>query len=176
MSSSTAGGTENPHICRLTKDFDLLRHSALFSGLHLDVVKLFAYLSVRKTFSRGDLLIEQGEKADKAYIVYEGNVEVTVAHKGREFTLQRLGKDDFFGELALLAQFDWFFSARAVTDVEVLVLDRVAFQKVLEKYPTHKDALIERVIQRRVQRLVDQTIFMLERLDPADSTPSASLI
>lgn len=176
MSSSTAEGSDNNNICRLTKDFDLLRQSALFSGLHLDLVKLFAYLSVRKTFRQGDRLIEQGEKADKAYILNEGVIEVSVTHKGTEVTLQRLGKDDFFGELALLAQFDWFFSATAVTDVEVLVLDRIGFQKVLEKYPDHKNALIERVIQLRVDRLVDQTSFMLDRMEPADTTSSTSLI
>ena len=176
MSSSTAERSENNNICRLTKDFDLLRQSSLFSGLHLDVVKLFAYLSVRKTFRQGDQLIEQGEKADKAYILNDGLVEVTVTHKGTEVTLQRLGKDDLFGELALLAQFDWFFSATAVTDVEALVLDRIAFQKVLEKYPDHKDALIERVIQLRVDRLVDQTSFMLDRMELTDTTSSASLI
>lgn len=176
MSSSTADGSRSNNIARLTKDFDLLRHSSLFSGLHLDVVKLFAYLSVRKTFRQGDLLIEQGEKADKAYVLNEGLVEVSVSHKGREVTLQRLGKDDFIGELALLAQFDWFFSARAATDVEVLVLERIAFRKVLEKYPAHKDALIERLIQLRVDRLVEQTGFMLDQIELADSTPSTSLI
>lgn len=121
-------------------------------------------------------MIEQGEKADKAYILNEGVIEVSVTHKGTEVTLQRLGKDDFLGELALLAQFDWFFSATAVTDVEVLVLDRIGFQKVLEKYPDHKNALIERVIQLRVDRLVDQTSFMLDRMEPADTTSSTSLI
>lgn len=168
MISSTAAATENPQACRLTRDFELLRHSPLFSGLHLDMVKLFAYLSSRRTFQPGDLLIEQGEKAEKAYILNEGEAELIVLHRGSEVVLQRLGKDDFFGELALLAQFNWFFSVRALSHCGALVIDRSVFKKVLEKFPEHKDGLIERVIQLRVDRLIGQTSFMLDRLLPAD--------
>jgi len=176
MISSTAAETENPHACRLTRDFELLRHSPLFSGLHLDVVKLFAYLSSRRTFQPGDLLIEQGEKAEKAYILNEGEAELLVMHRGSEVVLQRLAKDDFFGELALLAKFNWFFSVRAVNVSDALVIDRSVFKKVMEKYPEHKDGLIERVIQLRVDRLIGQTSFMLDRLLPADITAKTPMI
>ncbi len=176
MISSMAAETENPHACRLTRDFELLRHSPLFSGLHLDVVKLFAYLSRRRTFQPGDLLIEQKEKAEKAYILNEGEAELLVLHRGSEVVLQRLTKDDFFGELALLAQFNWFFSVRALSLCDALVIDRSVFKKVMEKYPEHKDGLIERVIQLRVDRLIGQTSFMLDRLLPADITAKTPMI
>ena len=87
-----------------------------------------------------------------------------------------MNKGDFFGELALLAQFDWFFSARAVTEVEALAIERKAFQKILEKYPDHKDVLIERIIQLRVHRLISQTAFMLDKLVLNDANAKASLI
>lgn len=176
MISSTAAATENPHACRLTKDFELLRHSALFSGLHLDVVKLFAYLSSRRIYQPGDLLIEQGEKADKAFILNEGEAELLVLHRGSEVKLQRLKNEDFFGELALLAQFNWFFSVKALSVCDALVIDRSVFKKVLEKFPEQKDGLIERVIQLRVDRLIGQTSFMLDRLLPDDITATAPLI
>ncbi len=176
MDSSTAVETDMSHSTRLTRDFERLRQSSLFSGLHLDVVKLFAYLSKRRTFQPGDHLVEQGEKANKAFILIDGSVEVTVLHKGSQVVLQRLEKEDFFGELALLAQFDWFFSATALTVVDALVIDRTAFQKVLEKFPVHKDGLIERVIQLRVDRLVAQTSFILDKLLPADTIPANALI
>ena len=175
MISSTAATTDKSHACRLTRDFELLRHSPLFSGLHLDVVKLFAYLSSRRTYQPGDLLIEQDEKAEKAYILNEGEAQILVLHRGTEVVLQRLKKDDFFGELALLAQFNWFFSVRAVTVCDALVINRSVFKKVLEKYPEQKDGLIERVIQLRIDRPVGQTSFMLDRL-PADITATTVLL
>lgn len=174
MNSSTAAETKNNGICRLSKDFDLLRHTALFAGLNLDVVKLFAYLSNRRTFHHGDLLIEQGKKSQKAFILVDGTVEVSVNHRDKEVTLQQLKDEGFFGELALLAQFDWFFSVRAVTDVEVLSIDRAAFQKVIEKFPHHKDQLIERMIKLRVDRLTNQTALLLDRLQAAEEQLSAA--
>lgn len=176
MNSSTAPEGDSQSSCRLTSDFELLRHSSLFSGLHLDVIKLFAYLSNRRNYRQGDWLIEQHSKADRAFIINSGTVAISVAHKGREVMLQRLDKGDFFGELALLAQFDWFFSARALTDMQALVIERTAFKKILEKHPAHRDPLIERIVQLRVDRLVDQTAFMLDKLPLSDEGPSAALI
>jgi CRP-like cAMP-binding protein len=176
MNSSTAAESESQSICRLTNDFELLRHSSLFSGLHLDVVKLFAYLSTRRSYRQGDWLIEQGSRADRAFIINDGSIDITVTHKERVVVLQRLHKGDFFGELALLAHFDWFFSARAATALQALLIERTSFQKILEKYPDHKDPLIERIVQLRVDRLIDQTNFMLDKLVLNGKDPSASLI
>jgi CRP-like cAMP-binding protein len=176
MDSSAAAENENSSVCRLTNDFELLRHSSLFSGLHLDVIKLFAYLSTRRCFRQGDWLVEQGSKADRVFIINNGSVDISITHKEREVLLQRLNQGDFFGELSLLANFDWFFSGRAVTAVHALVIERTAFQKILEKYPDHKDQLIERIVQLRVDRLIDQTNFMLDRLVFSDQDPSAVVI
>ncbi len=175
MNSSKAVENENHHSTRLTKDFERLRQSPLFTGLHLDVVKLIAYLSRHRTFQPGDLLIEHGAKADKAFILSEGSVEVIVTHKGQQVVLQQLENEGIFGELALLAQFNWFFSVQALSVVDALFIDRTVFQKVLEKFPVHKDELIERVIQLSVGRLVDQTSFMLDKILPSGTIPSTTL-
>lgn len=164
MTSSTAGNKEAAQkCCRISGDSEILRHSPLFSGINHEVVKLFAYLSTRRTFRDGDYLIEQGKKANQAFLLIGGEVEITVHHRNREILLQRVEKNWVFGELSLLAEFLWFFNARASGTVEVLVIDRTAFQKVLEKFPEHKDQLIERVIQLRVDRLAGQTTFMLDK-------------
>jgi CRP/FNR family cyclic AMP-dependent transcriptional regulator len=149
---------------RLSADFEHLRHSPIFSGINLDVVKLFAYLSTHRSYKDGDLLAESGQKADQAFIVINGLARITIQHRGRTIPLQDLEKDSFFGELALLAQFKWFFNAQARGDLEVIIIDRQAFQKVIEKYPEHKDKLIERMVQLRVERLISQTSFMLDQL------------
>lgn len=176
MNSSTAANPDTSQTCRLAKDLELLRHTELLGGVNLDMVKLFAYLSVRRTYRAGDLLIEQNQKADRAFILISGDVDVSVEHRNKMISIQTLKQDDFFGELALLAQFDWFFSVRATTDVEVLIIHRHAFQKVIDKFPDQKDLLIERVIQLRVNRLIDQTSLMLDNFIAADQAPATSLI
>lgn len=163
--------------CRISCDSAFLRKSSTFAGLSPDVIKLFAYLSTRRAFKAGDYLIEQGQKATEAFFVVSGTVEITVHHRDQEIILQELTAQAFFGELALLAKFQWFFNARAQDDLEVIVINQKAFQKVIEKYPESKDTLTERVIQARVDRLVQQTAFMIDRfLDPDAGKPSAAIV
>lgn len=177
MNSSTAANPDTSQTSRMmVRDLELLRHTELFGGLNLNMVKLFAYLSVRRSYSGGDLIVEQNQKADKAFILISGKVDVSVLHRDKEIKMQPLKQDDFFGELALLAQFDWFFSIRAATDVAVLIIHRHAFQKVTEKFPDQKDILVERVIQLRVNRLIDQTSYMLDNFILADESLATSLI
>lgn len=163
-SSMTADKYVNQESNRLSCDFTILRQSPIFSGVHHDVVKLLAYLSTHRSFQPGDYLIEQGKKATQAFILISGTVEITIHHRGKEIVLQQLKASSVFGELALLAQFEWFFNARAVNEVEVIMIDQTAFQKVIEKFPEQKDKLIERVIQVRINRLENQTAYMLDQL------------
>ncbi len=153
----------NQESCRLSSDFNLLRQSEIFSGVHHDVVKLLAYLSSHRLFQPGAYLIEQRKKANQAFILIRGTVEITVHHRGKEIVLQQLQQGSVFGELALLAEFEWFFNARAVHEAEVIIIDQTAFHKVIEKFPEHKDKLTERIIQIRVKRLESQTTHMLDQ-------------
>ena len=175
-SSTTTTEYVNQGSSRLSSDFTLLRQSPVFSGIHHDVVKLFAYLSTRRSLKAGDYLIEQGKKATQAFILVEGAVEITVHHRGREIVLQQLKPGSVFGELALLAKFNWFFSARATSDAEVIIINQTAFQKVIEKFPEQKDKLIERVIQIRVNRLENQTTFMLDQLLSTGGKPTETIL
>lgn len=176
MDSSTVIDNSAQTRCRLSSDFELLRQAPLFAGIHPEVIKLFAYLASHRSYRPDDILIRQNSKADRAFILVAGEVEVSVLHRERDVTLQHLVKPSFFGELALLAQFSWFFSVRAVTQVETLVIERTTFQKVIEKFPDHKDALIERIIKLRIERLVNQTAFMLDRFQFSDNEQKTSII
>ena len=175
-SSMTADNYVNQESSRLSSDFTILRQSPIFSGIHHEVVKLLAYLSTRRSFQPGDYLIEQGKTARQAFILINGAVEITVHHRGREILLQQLKGNSVFGELALLAQFEWFFNARAAGEAEVIMIDQTAYQKVIEKFPEQKDKLIERVIQVRVNRLESQTTFMLDQLLSEGCQPKKIII
>ena len=165
MSSSMK--TENPENqaeCKLTSDLEVLRKSPVFGGADNEVLKLFAYLATRKKYQIGDQIITEGKETEKAYYLISGTAEVTMTHHGKEMILQELLPQTFFGELALLAQFKWFFNVHPKTACEILEISRESFQKVLEKFPGKRDKLIEKIVQLRVQRLSEQTEFMLDKM------------
>jgi CRP-like cAMP-binding protein len=156
--------------CKLTCDFEILRRSPIFLGADNDVIRLFAYLAQRQKFSAGDLIIQGGKEAGKAYYLLSGSAELITLHHNREVVLQQFGPRTFFGELALLARFTWFFSVRSLEESEALVITRESFRKVLENFPKQREILIEKIVQLRVQRLITQTAFMLDKA--SDSLPA----
>lgn len=145
-------------------DFDLLHHSEIFSGTSAEVVKLFAYLATHRICRPGEEIIVRGQGADRCYLVIRGEVDLLTLHQGKEVVVQRLRVNGIFGELALLSRFNWFFSARARGEAELLVISRESFQKVLDKYPEKRDRLTEKVIQLSIARFESQTGCLLDRL------------
>ncbi len=153
-----------PSECKLTCDFEVLRRSPVFTGADTEVIKLFAYLAKRKKYQPGEKIITHKAVAQEAFYLISGTAEVTTFHHSREVTLQRIVPGTFFGELALLARFSWFFNVQPVTECEVLNITRESFQKVLDKFPAKREKIIERIVQLRVERLVEQTTFMLDKI------------
>lgn len=160
--------------CKISKDFEILINSPVFRNVSPDIVKLFAYLAKHKVFYPGELLIQQGKDANRAFLLLSGNVAISTIHKNKDITIQHLQEGSFFGELALLADFKWFFSAKAETECEVMIVDREAFSKVLEKHPEKQRILTDKIIQLRVARLTDQTEYMLN-LIPEDELEKRDL-
>lgn len=160
MSSSTTPEC----ACRITRDFDLLRQTEVFDGAPAEVVKLFAYLARHRTYGDGERILNQDDKAEDCSLIIRGAVDIITRHRGQEIVVQRLRPGSYFGELALLARFNWFFSARAVDETEVLVISRESFQRVLDKYPERREKITEKVIQLRISRFENQTANLLDRL------------
>lgn len=160
MNSST---TEKAQCkCRVSSDFEILINSPVFRSSNPDVVKLFAYLAKRKKYLAGDTMIKLGKDATKAFLLLDGEVSISTVHKGVDVIIQNLHPGAFFGELSLLAKFKWFFNATAKTDCEALIIDKESFDKVMEQHPEKRKRIVERLIQLRVERLTDQTEYMLD--------------
>ena len=90
-----------------------------------------------------DVVTYQGEYGDSFYVVEAGTLDVFV--DGCQ--VRSLGPNDFFGELALLADTTRTATVRAATDCRLLVLPRRAFLSVLTGF-----AATERVITSCVDR------------------------
>jgi CRP/FNR family transcriptional regulator, cyclic AMP receptor protein len=150
--------------CELLDDLEVLRRSAVFRVAPIEVIKLLALFSKRITFKAGDLIVRQGEPADRAFLILRGEVEVFEDYKNRQFNLQALGKMGFFGELSLLATFDWFFSVQARNEVELITINRESFQKIGAKFPDHLYMLTERIVQLRIKRMENQMHFLLDNI------------
>lgn len=100
----------------------------------------------------GDYVFKKGDPSNNFYIVEEGEVEVikTNEQTGEDKVIARLGKGDFFGEMALLEHRKRNSSVRAKTNVELLAIGRKVFEQISGTLAPFKDFLSEAIKRRSV--------------------------
>lgn len=83
----------------------------------------------RKVFYAGQTAFKQGDLGDRAYLIQEGEVEISK----NGLVLATLGKGELFGEMALVDDQPRMATAKAITDVSVVIIGRDAFREKLAK-------------------------------------------
>jgi hypothetical protein len=87
------------------------------------------------SFDAGEVIVRQGDTADRFYIVSDGRVEV-VHEKldgGEETVVATLGPGQFFGEMGLLTGKPRTATVRAVEDTKVMSLDQTEFTMLVTR-------------------------------------------
>jgi CRP/FNR family transcriptional regulator, cyclic AMP receptor protein len=102
----------------------------------------------------------QGDAADVVFYIQEGSVRLTVVSKiGKEATIGILGPGDFFGEGGLAGQPFRMGSATAVTDCELMRIDKQAMMLALHREHMFSDLFVAYLLSRNIryeEDLVDQ--------------------
>ena len=112
------------------------------------------------TFSKKQIIFAQGDSADVVFYIQGGKVRLTVVSKiGKEATLGILGEGEFFGEGGLAGQLLRMGSATAMTECEVLRIDKKAMMLALHREHTFSDLFVAYLLARNIryeEDLVDQ--------------------
>jgi CRP-like cAMP-binding protein len=112
------------------------------------------------TFPEKQKIFTQGEAADAVFYIQEGKVKLTVVSKiGKEATLGILSAGQFFGEGGLAGQAMRMGSATAITNCELLRIDKKAMMLALHREHKFSDLFIVYLLARNVryeEDLVDQ--------------------
>src|ERR1700674_2063755 len=116
----------------------------------------------RKNLASGknQSIFAQGDGANTVFYVQTGKVKLTVVSKaGREATIGMLSEWNFFGEGALAGQALRMGSAAAMTDCELLRIDKKAMMEALHREHTFSDMFVAYLLARNIryeEDLVDQ--------------------
>ena len=76
----------------------LLDAVPLFASLTEEEKEALAATMTRKTYRKGEVLVEQGAKLNSLMVIRNGVVVVSRHEQGREIELSRLAPGDYFGE------------------------------------------------------------------------------
>jgi small-conductance mechanosensitive channel/CRP-like cAMP-binding protein len=140
-------------------DRELARRMAALSGVDIfdgftqDEMKKISVRLKSLPFASGDVLVHQGAKANRLYILVEGEAEVYVETDQHERALvAQLGPGEFFGEYGLMTGEVRTATVMAKTDVECYCLDKLDFRDLLVSRPDVAEQISLVLSQRRSER------------------------
>jgi len=84
----------------------------------------------RTRFEPGEVIVRQGERTDRFYIVVEGQVEVRREGHGQDVVVTRHEAGHLFGEVGALTGAAQTATYVALDQVMVMAIDRTAFQDI----------------------------------------------
>ena len=110
----------------------------------------------RQQFSNGDTIFLEGSMGDCAYLIESGSVEITIQQRGKPIVLATRSKGEIFGEMAIVDNQPRSASARAIGNVELLIVSQDLFKYRLE--------LIDPVLQLVLRTILERFRETLMRL------------
>ena len=112
------------------------------------------------TYRKDETVFAQGDAADSVFYIQKGKVKVTVlSEQGKEAVVAMLGPDEFCGEGCLAGQPRRMATATAMTDCEIMRLEKRAIIRALQDEPAFSEFFVEHLLARTIRieaDLVDQ--------------------
>jgi CRP-like cAMP-binding protein len=112
-----------------------LQDLPLFAGLPAEALSDVASVLLLRHVRAGEMVYQRGDVGDALYLIESGSVRIVTNEQARDAFSAPLSDGDFFGETALLSGKTRSVSVRAETDVNLWVLYRSDFERLVTRYP-----------------------------------------
>ena len=119
----------------VSQEAEMLQNVPLFSSLSASERKLLAFTSQLQCFAPGDILMRQGEPADCAYVILEGEVDVLGATSTGDFVVATLGRNAMPGEIGVFTDAPRTATVRAKGAVRALRISPEVFLQLVSGKP-----------------------------------------
>jgi CRP-like cAMP-binding protein len=119
----------------LQQEVDLLRKIPMFAKIEPAKLKLLAFTSERLSYGEGDVLFQQGDAGDAAFVIISGQAEISIATDEGPLVVARLSDHDFVGEIAILCDVPRTATVTAVTNLEALRITKELFFRLVKEFP-----------------------------------------
>jgi CRP/FNR family transcriptional regulator, cyclic AMP receptor protein len=111
-------------------------------------------------YRKDQTLFSQGSPADAVFYIRKGKVKITVvSEQGNEAVVAIQGPDEFCGEGCLTGQARRLGTAAAMTECEIMRLEKAAMIRVLHDEPAFSEMFVAHLLTRTIrveEDLVDQ--------------------
>jgi len=118
-------------------------------------------------YRKNQIVFSQGAPADAVFYIRDGQVKVTViSTQGKEAVVAVLGVDEFFGEGCLNGQPLRIATATAMTECQIMRLEKATITRVLHEEPAFSEMFVSHLLARNIRveaDLVDQLFNSTEK-------------
>jgi CRP/FNR family cyclic AMP-dependent transcriptional regulator len=118
-------------------------------------------------YRKNETIFRQGDPAEAVFYIQKGQVKITVvSEQGKEAVVSILSPDEFCGEGCLTGQPRRLATAKAMTECEIMRLEKPAMIRVLHDEPAFSEMFVSHLLTRTIrveEDLVDQLFNSTEK-------------
>jgi CRP/FNR family transcriptional regulator, cyclic AMP receptor protein len=111
-------------------------------------------------FAKNQVVYSQGDAAEAVFYIQKGKVKLTVTSaQGKEAVVAVLEAKQFLGQGCLAGQMRYMASAIAMSECEIMRLEKTAIIQVLHEEPAFSEVFVSHLLMRNIrveEDLVDQ--------------------
>lgn len=149
-------------------EVDLLRRIPIFAQIDPNKLKLLALASERLTYADGQIVVQQGDAGDAAFVIIDGKAEVIIETPTGPTTVAHLQRNDIVGEIAILCDVPRTATIRAEGSLQVLKITKDRFVRMLNDFPSLGLGVM-RVLADRLARTTAELSTVQRELEQARS-------
>lgn len=153
---ATTGPIRRP--ARLAEVPPALRDAPLFAGMNAEEIAGLIQSTGRRSYTAGDVLIEEGQQGNHLSLVTRGILKVeTKGADGRAVMVGTLTVGDVFGEVAVLTGRPRTATVTADSEAECLEISQEAWTGILGRHP-RVQKMLEELMKTRAQLTADAVV------------------
>lgn len=127
----------------------ILRAHPLFAKMERAAIEQLASYAVTQQVARGATIFRKGDAGTSLYAVCSGTVKISVpSSDGKDAVFNVINAGDIFGEIALLDGGPRTADAVAITDCELMKIERRNFIPLIREHPDMAEKIIEVLCSR----------------------------
>ncbi|HKS89703.1 MAG TPA: cyclic nucleotide-binding domain-containing protein [Stellaceae bacterium] len=130
------------------QEYELLRRIPIFAEIEPAKLKLLAFMSERVGYDAGMTLCRQGDAADAAYLIIEGEADIVLEGPAGPITVATLGANDIVGEMGILSDGPRNATVRAKSRLVCLRIAKDPFMRMVREFPTMAVSIMRELAQR----------------------------
>src|SRR5207302_6370528 len=130
------------------QEYELLRRVPVFSDIEPAKLKLVAFMSERVGYDPGKVLCRQGDQADAAFLIIEGEADIIIDTPTGPITVATLGSNDIVGEMGILGDVPRNATVQAKTRLVALRIAKDPFMRMVREFPTMAVSIMRELAHR----------------------------